>query len=62
MKLELLNALNEERAARRATVVVTGLANGEQRLVKAGDVAADPLRSEIEKRLRSGKSGTEETA
>lgn len=62
MKLELLTALNEERAARRAAVVVTVLASGEQRLVKAGDVATDPLRSEIEKRLRSGKSGTEETA
>ncbi len=62
MKLELLTALNEERAARRAAVVVTVLASGEQRLVKAGDVATDPLRGEIEKRLRSGKSGTEETA
>jgi len=62
MKLELLHALNEERAARRAAVVVTVLASGEQRLVKAGDVANDPLRAEIGKRLRSGKSGTEETA
>lgn len=62
MKLELLTALNEERAARRAAVVVTVLASGEQRLVKAGDAASDPLRSEIAKRLRSGKSGTEETA
>lgn len=62
MKLELLTALNEERAARRAAVVVTALDSGEQRLVRAGDVAKDTLRSEIEKRLRSGKSGTEETA
>jgi xanthine dehydrogenase accessory factor len=62
MKLELLTALNEERAARRAAVVVTALESGGQRLVKAAGVAADPLRSEIEKRLRSGKSGTEETA
>lgn len=62
MKLELLTALNEERAARRAAVLVTRLESGEQRLVKAGDAASDPLRREIEKRLRSGKSGTEETA
>jgi xanthine dehydrogenase accessory factor len=62
MKLDLLKALNEERAARRAAVVVTALAGGEQRLVRAQAVASDPLRAEIEKRLRSGKSGTEETA
>ncbi|HRF08948.1 MAG TPA: XdhC family protein [Xanthobacteraceae bacterium] len=62
MKLELLHALNEERAARRAAVVVTVLASGEQRLVRAGGVANDPLREEIAKRLRWGKSGTEETA
>jgi xanthine dehydrogenase accessory factor len=62
MKLDLLKALNEERAARRAAVVVTALAGGEQRLVRAQAAATDPLRAEIEKRLRSGKSGTEETA
>jgi xanthine dehydrogenase accessory factor len=62
MKLDLLKALNEERAARRAAVVVTALAGGEQRLVRAQAAASDPLRAEIEKRLRSGKSGTEETA
>ncbi len=61
MKLELLKALNEERAARRAAVVVTTLDSGEQRLVKAADAARDELRSEIETRLRSGKSGTVET-
>jgi xanthine dehydrogenase accessory factor len=61
MKLEILSSLNAERAARRAAVVVTDVASGEERLVKAGDVAADPLREQIEKRLRSGKSGMEET-
>jgi len=60
MKLNLLEALNEERAARRAAVVVTALATGEQRLVKASEAAADALREAIEKRLRSGKSGIEE--
>lgn len=61
MKLALLNALNEERAARRAAVVVTALESGAQRLVKASEVASDELREALEKRLRSGKSGSEET-
>jgi xanthine dehydrogenase accessory factor len=62
MKLDILKALNTERAARRAAVVVTDVASGEQRLVKAADVARDPLNDVIEKHLRSGKSGMEETA
>ena len=61
MQLALLQALNEERAARRAAVVVTALESGAQRLVKAAEVANDPLRPALEARLRSGKSGTEET-
>ena len=61
MQLALLKALNEERAARRAAIVVTALGSGEQRLVKAADVAKDTLREALEARLRSGKSGTEET-
>jgi xanthine dehydrogenase accessory factor len=62
VKLAVLRTLNEERAARRAAVVVTDLAKGEQRLVKAADVPRDPLKDLIEKRIRSGKSGTEETS
>jgi len=62
VKLDILHALNAERGARRAAVVVTDVANGEQRLVKAADVAKDPLREFIEKRLRMAKSGMEETA
>jgi xanthine dehydrogenase accessory factor len=61
MKLDILQTLNAERTARRAAVVVTDIASGTQRLVKAGDLAADPLRDVIEKHLRSGKSGMEET-
>src|SRR3954469_4150348 len=61
MKIDILRALNAERAARRAAVVVTDVASGEQRLVKAADVAGDPLHALIEKRIRSGKSGMEET-
>jgi xanthine dehydrogenase accessory factor len=61
MKLDLLQTINAERAARRAVVLVTDIASGEQRLVKAADVARDPLRALIEKRIRMGKSGMEET-
>ena len=58
MKLALLQAMNEERRARRAAVLVTDLASGVQRLVKAGDIAADPLAEPIDKQLRMGKSGS----
>jgi xanthine dehydrogenase accessory factor len=61
MKLDILRSLNEERNARRAVVVVTDEATGEQRLVKGVDVAKDPLKDLLEKHIRSGKSGMEET-
>jgi xanthine dehydrogenase accessory factor len=61
MKLSLLTALNAERAARRAAIVVTHVESGEQRLVKAADVAKDPLRAVLAEHLRSGKSGMEDT-
>jgi xanthine dehydrogenase accessory factor len=57
MDLSLLSALNAERAARRATVLVTELGSGEQRLVKEADLAADPLAEALDRQLRSGKSG-----
>src|SRR5437763_13199122 len=37
------------------------MASGQQRLVKAVDVGRDPLKDLLEKRIRSGKSGAEET-
>jgi xanthine dehydrogenase accessory factor len=61
MRLDILHSLNTERAARRAAVVVTDIATGAQRFVAAADVADDPLRAVLEARLRSGKSGVEET-
>ena len=61
MRLDILKVLNGERAARRAVFVVTDEASGEQRLVKASDIAGDPLRTVLEAHLRSGKSGMEET-
>ncbi|HEY4140715.1 MAG TPA: XdhC family protein [Pseudolabrys sp.] len=61
MKVEILHTLNAERAARRAVVVVTDIESGEQRLVKADEIARDPLHELIEKRVRMAKSGMEET-
>jgi len=60
VKLETLTQVNAERAARRPVIVITDTANGEQRLVKAKDIATDPLRAELSKQLRMGKSGTVE--
>jgi xanthine dehydrogenase accessory factor len=62
MKLDILTALNTERDARRAAIVVTDVASGKQRFVKAADIAKDPLRSMLAERLRTGKSGMAETA
>jgi xanthine dehydrogenase accessory factor len=61
VKLDILKTLNSERAARRAVVVVTDIASGQQRLVKANDIAKDPLKALLEKRIRMAKSGMEET-
>ena len=57
MDLAILSALNDERAARRAAVLVTELASGAQRLIRQGEIAADPLAEIVEKQLRTGKSG-----
>ena len=57
MNLKTLAELNAERAARRAVIVVTDVGNGEQRLVKAKDIAGDPLRANLATQLRMGKSG-----
>jgi xanthine dehydrogenase accessory factor len=61
VKIDILKALNTERAARRAAVVVTHQESGEQRLVTQDKIAADPLKDLLEAHLRSGKSGMEET-
>jgi xanthine dehydrogenase accessory factor len=61
LRLDILKALNEERAARRAVVVVTNQDNGAQRLVRFADIRNDPLKDLLEKHLRSAKSGVEDT-
>jgi xanthine dehydrogenase accessory factor len=61
VKLDVLAALNAERAARRAAIVVTDVASGAERLVKADAVASDPLKEVLKERLRTAKSGMAET-
>jgi xanthine dehydrogenase accessory factor len=56
VNLETLAQVNVERAARRPVFVVTDVVSGEQHLVKAADLANDPLRNELAKQLRMGKS------
>jgi xanthine dehydrogenase accessory factor len=62
MQLDILSALNDERAARRAAVVVTNVETGSQRMVKGTDIARDPLRQLLADHLRTSKSGMEQTA
>jgi xanthine dehydrogenase accessory factor len=57
MRSDLLATLNAERAGRRAAVLLTDLASGAQRLVRAADIPNDPLGEELEARLKLGKSG-----
>ena len=61
MKLDILATLNAERAARRAVILVTSIASGQSRLVKAADIGKDTLRAVLAEHLRTGKSGVEDT-
>jgi xanthine/CO dehydrogenase XdhC/CoxF family maturation factor len=56
MRREILEALNVERAARRAAVLVTDLESGAQRLVRAAEIERDPLADILSERLRLGRS------
>ena len=62
MRRDLLAALNAERAARCAAILVTDLDSGTQRLVRETEFATDPLAELLEERLRLGKSGLAEVA
>jgi len=59
--LKILSTLNAERASRRAAIVVTNPDTNAQRLVKGDEVGSDPIADVLRARLRSGKSGIEET-
>lgn len=57
MKLEILSALNAERAARRPAILVTDIVDARQRVVREADFATDLLAELLMERLRNGKSG-----
>ena len=57
MQFDLLKGLNVARAARRAAVLVTHIADGAQRLVQGAALADDPLAGQLDAALRAGKSG-----
>ncbi|MCJ8142921.1 XdhC family protein [Ancylobacter sp. A5.8] len=56
MDLAVLEALNAERASRRAVLLVTELASGRQRLVTPEQAPADPLADPMAEALRTGRS------
>ncbi|GJE59566.1 XdhC family protein [Methylobacterium trifolii] len=57
MRRDILQALNVERAARRAAILVTDVADGTQRLVREGEIAADSLAEPLARHLAAGRSG-----
>lgn len=61
MDFSLLKSLNEERAARRASVLVTDLQSHTQRLVLESEMTSDPLATFLSDALRMGKSGVVES-
>jgi len=63
MNLDLLRRLNDARARRAASILVTDTATGTERLLLEADgYTGDPLREELAARFRSGASGTVTTA
>ena len=58
MRLDVLRAMNEARRERRAGVMVTRLADGDERFVEASGFGGDPLAASLESALRTNKSGT----
>ncbi|WP_395688166.1 XdhC family protein [Aestuariivirga sp.] len=58
MKREVLDALLDARASRRAVALVTDLASGAQRLVERSALTADPLAAKLEDAFRFDQSGS----
>lgn len=56
MRLDLLEILHAERAARRPAILVTELTGGAQRIVRPAEAAGDPLAPALKAAFRSGKS------
>ncbi len=57
MNLEILKSINDARRSRRAAILVTDTLSGEERLVRGEAADRDPLAAELQKRLRSARSG-----
>ena len=57
MDLALLKELNAERAARRAAILITDIADGAGQLVREGDEISGELGEAVQRAFRSGKSG-----
>lgn len=60
MRLDLLSALNAERAARRGAVMITDLDSGAQRLLREREADSDPLLKALKVKLPGSKSGIHE--
>jgi xanthine dehydrogenase accessory factor len=58
MRLDVLRAMNDARRERRAGVMVTRLADGDERFVEASGFDRDPLTASLESALRMNRSGT----
>lgn len=56
MKLDIVEALNEERRARRAAIVVTDLGDGASRLLRQADAVEGALGEAVAEAFRTGKS------
>jgi xanthine dehydrogenase accessory factor len=57
MDMQVLKALNAERGARRAAVLVTGLDDGSARLVREDEAVGGELGAALAKVFRTGNSG-----
>ena len=62
MDRAILSELNEERRARRAVMLVTGLADGTVRILREGEAPAPDLAEPVANAFRTGRSASVETA
>lgn len=60
MDISVLKAVNAERRARRAVILLTDLADGSGRIVREGEAVSGELDEAVRNAFRSGKSGTVE--